>query len=54
MEEKIYILVIGEKIKPFSTLKKLAKSIGIEAKGLKEKLPFTQGSFRIFEAIVDA
>lgn len=54
MEEKIYILVVGESIKPYSSLKKLAKSIGIDPKGLKEKLPFTQGSFRVFEAAVDA
>jgi len=47
--EKIYLLTVGNKSEAFYTLKKLCQSIGIDHKGLKEKLPFIQGSFSIKE-----
>lgn len=47
--EKIYLLTVGNKSEAFYTLKKLCQSIGIDHKGLKEKLPFLQGSFSIKE-----
>jgi hypothetical protein len=51
--DKIYILVFGTKRSGFYSLGRLAKSIGISKAGLKEKLPFKQGSFEIFEVEVD-
>ncbi len=45
--EKIYLLTVGNKDQAFYTLKKLCEEIGISHKGLKEKLPFSQGSFSI-------
>jgi len=51
--ETVYILAIGAKRSGFYSLARLAKSIGIDKKGLKEKLPFKQGSFEIFEVEVD-
>jgi len=46
---KIYILKTGEKLKAFESLRVLAKEIGVEPRGLKEKLPFVKGSFAILE-----
>jgi len=51
--DNIYLLITGQKIKAFYSLSRLAKSIGIEPKGLKEKLPFKQGSFEIRAVDVD-
>lgn len=45
--EKIYLLSVGEKDTAFYSLKKLCQSMGISHEGLKEKLPFKQGSFSI-------
>lgn len=51
--DKIYLLITGDKIKAFYSLSRLAKSIGIEPRGLKEKLPFKKGSLEIRSVEVD-
>jgi len=53
MNDYVYILIVGKKVRPFSKLKILAKAIGISHEGLEEKLPFEQGSFRIIKEEID-
>jgi hypothetical protein len=43
--DKVYLLITGEKIQAFWSLKKLSEEIGVEVK--KENLPFKSGRFRI-------
>lgn len=50
---KIYLLITGDKIKGYTSLKLLCKEIGIEHKQLKENLPFSSGRFKIVEVQVD-
>ena len=52
--EKIYLLFLGEKVKAFYSLRRLAKEIGVDPHELKkESLPFSSGRLKIIEAEVD-
>lgn len=52
--EKIFLLVVGEKIEAFSSLRRLAKAIKVDPRELKkENLPFESGRFKILEIDLD-
>ena len=43
--DKIYLLITGEKIRAFTSLKKLSEAIGVKVQ--KESLPFENGRLKI-------
>lgn len=52
--DKVFILVTGEKMQAFTSLRRLLKTAGIEPNALKrESLPFKSGRLMILELDVD-
>lgn len=50
---KIYLLITGEKIKGYNSLKILCKEIGVDHSFIKENLPFESGRLKIVQIEVD-
>lgn len=50
---KIYLLITGEKIKGYNSLKVLCNEIGIDHSFIKQNLPFESGRLRIISIDVD-
>lgn len=50
---KIYLLITGEKINGYNSLKVLCDDIGVDHKFVKANLPFVSGRFKIVQIDVD-
>lgn len=50
--DKIYLLITGEKVRAFVSLKKLSEAIGVKVK--KENLPFENGRLKIVAVVLES
>lgn len=50
---KVYLLIVGDNIKGFSSLSRLCKEVDLNKNIIKNCLPFKMGNLRIVEVDVD-